>query len=365
MKKILLILLLLLLSTGSIVSNASTNGTNNGVITLKISSENQKQINDASIRLLDQMYGIDNFKKIKIGKPIVIFETDGNSLTISNDFIAPVYSGNSQIGVLSFGYNENGELISTYSESLDNKIENKKSLLIRTDGALIQYSNDEQKILYDTKERKIKLTVNLGEVDQLFTSIDDAIFASDPLEINDYIYQSSSFTTLSISESQILSVPYKSNATVSDEYGSRGICWAASIASIVDYKTYYSRTALQIYQENRNLGLTGVGDKTNKLAAFSRYGLSASETSPKTYSSVKSYITSNKPIMMDFFSSTSGHSVVLKGFTKDDVGYVTYSIMDPNYSGTTILDVSSSAQSSGSALYFPLYGMYWKYSYVY
>lgn len=311
MKKILLILLILLLSTCSIVSIASTNGTNNGVITLKISSEKQNNFNDASIRLLGQMYGVDNFKKIKIGKPIVIFETDDNSLTISNDFIAPVYLGDSQIGLLSFGYNENGELISTYSESLKNRIDNKKSLLIRTDGALIQYSNDEQKILYDTKERKSKLIVKLGEVDQLFTSID--------------------------------------------------------IASIVDYKTYYSRTALQIYQENRNLGLTGVGDKTNKLAAFSRYGLSASETSPKTYTSVKSYITSNKPIMMDFFSSStdSGHSVVLKGFTKDDVGYVTYSIMDPNYSGTTILDVSSSAQSSGSALYFPLYGMYWKYSYVY
>jgi len=219
--------------------------------------------------------------------------------------------------------------------------------------------------LYDTKERKTKLSVNFGEVDQVFASIDNAVFTSDTLDVIDYNYLSSSFATLSISESQILSVPYKNNETVSDEYGSRGICWAASIASIVDYKTYYSRTALQIYQENRNLGLTGIGDKTNKLAAFSRYGLSASETSPKTYTSVRSYITSNKPIMMGFFSSSSGHSVVLKGFTKDDVGYVTYSIMDPNYSGTTIIDVSSAAQSSGSALYFPLYGMYWKYSYVY
>lgn len=325
-------------------------------------------------RLSKHQYSLESRKtklieRVELSDPIVIYDLVDGSIEKSNDYIIPIISGREITHYLVAGIDKDGEVVTSYmpADQEEKKILSRKNptVLVRTDGALIQYAKNSQHILYDVKEREQSLVLDIGDVESVAKRVKNQIrpIKRKSLQsVHSVTNTDGNATYAMLSEYRNLRVPFKANVPVTDEYGiKRGICWAASCASVIDYKTYFDRSAYDIYTEIRNFGLSGIGNMVDKITAHEQYGLNAGRRNAISYSSVKSYINSNEPLVSDFFTEEidSGHTVVLRGYSRDDLGNVVYSFMDPNESSYVSIDISRSAQVDGLNLYFPYYGMYW------
>ena len=169
----------------------------------------------------------------------------------------------------------------------------------------------------------------------------------------------------------VLSVPFVANA---DDPDGNGLCWAASMASIVMYRTGYTGiSAINIYDYLSYLypasgyiseGNNGkpYGTDSWVMRTFMSYSLGFTHYHcGESYYNVKSIIENDgRPIYaaisgLDSGGNPAAHAVVIKG-TDSGYGYYYYKLMDPNSSSTvTVLLSNTSATSftyvSGSYTY--------------
>lgn len=130
-----------------------------------------------------------------------------------------------------------------------------------------------------------------------------------------------------------LNIPFVSNTSING----RGICWAACIAAVANYRHNYHYTASGVYYSlqtqysgnpegsdlwfNRgfqNIILTNCVKITSNLYYYSLYPL----------------LQSDKPVIFDVYNSneTVGHSIVCR-YAYKGTSSVMYGFMDPNFAG--------------------------------
>lgn len=141
-----------------------------------------------------------------------------------------------------------------------------------------------------------------------------------------------------------LSLPYVANSSVDGV----GICWAACIASRVNYEQGKSLTAKQVYNKCDNAtsgrpGGTPQGNGTWIKFGYSLYGINVTcVNSGKNLGQITSLLDKNTPISCAFSRSGGAHEVLLTGVYIDASTNV-YTFRDPNEKGTVSIKVSDAA----------------------
>ncbi len=124
------------------------------------------------------------------------------------------------------------------------------------------------------------------------------------------------------------------------QQGNYNICWAACVATIVNYKKSRSLSATTVasamnhnYTSSSYSGATA----TETVSALSYYGLTYSKTNSKiSWTSVKSNISSNAPFIVCISNSSGGHMLVGYGYSCKSGDAEAYSssryvnVWDPN-----------------------------------
>lgn len=146
-----------------------------------------------------------------------------------------------------------------------------------------------------------------------------------------------------------LLLPYVANSTVDGV----GICWAACIASRVNYEKGKSLTAKQVYNKCNNATSgrpsgTPEGTGTWIKFGYSLYGIDVTcVNSGKNLSQITSLLSQNTPISCAFSRSGGAHEVLLVGVYIDASTNV-YTFRDPNETGTVSIKVSNAALTDSS-----------------
>lgn len=153
-----------------------------------------------------------------------------------------------------------------------------------------------------------------------------------------------------------------------DTVDGKGICWAASIASIGNKKTGQNYSALDLYNLLRaQYAMTPEGTSTWYQRGFNYYVLPCSIVNGGlTGSQVYDNIHNERPILCSFSrydssaQETRAHAIVLKGFVGNGNG-AQYIYMDPNKTSTVYLDFTDLTPSqiqytNGTATYTSWYG---------
>lgn len=154
----------------------------------------------------------------------------------------------------------------------------------------------------------------------------------------------------------LYSFPYVSSTIIKDV----GICWAACVAAIANYRMGTNYTAESLYYALDDL-YSGTPEGTKKWyeRGYALSGMSATVTSSLQWQTLYSLLSSGKPVI---FRMTDGklfptkHAIVLKLFSGGN-DYTTYGFMDPNYSSTRTvymtgsLDPDTFVYTSGSYEY--------------
>lgn len=133
-----------------------------------------------------------------------------------------------------------------------------------------------------------------------------------------------------------LAVPYVANTAV----GGVGICWAASIAAISNYRNGSTYSAVSLYNGLQfDYGGVPKGAEPWYSRGFSACNMGAPVvTGSAFYSSARSILPGGKPIMVCVTNMITAHAVVLKYLQQTsnppyDI-ITTYGFMDSNYSST-------------------------------
>lgn len=142
-----------------------------------------------------------------------------------------------------------------------------------------------------------------------------------------------------------LSVPFVAN----DSVNGTGICWAACIASRVNYHKGTSYTARNVYDKCNATGTgrpsgTPEGTQTWIQYGYGLYNISTTYVgSGRTFAQICNLLNSDKPIYCSFSRGTASHAVLLVGVYQDGSSNI-YMFRDPNESGGVVsINVSSDA----------------------
>ncbi len=134
-----------------------------------------------------------------------------------------------------------------------------------------------------------------------------------------------------------LPVSYVSNDTVNGE----GVCWAACIAAVSNYRMNTSYDAMDIYDALDDLYLgTPQGSNTWYKRGYRYCGMTCTCTSGMSYSSLYTQLSSNhKPAIFGMYRNGGAHAIVCKYFQGGNE-YATYGFMDPNKTNTVYIQFS-------------------------
>lgn len=130
------------------------------------------------------------------------------------------------------------------------------------------------------------------------------------------------------------------NNQTGEEY--KNLCWAASIACIINYKNNTSYNALQIAQQNMSISDLQTDDRLvlgGETPILKKYGLvyqtvfSVPSTSDISYNLEKNY-----PIFAMFKSPSSYHAVTMYkcAINNQSINESLFYIMDPNFGSATV-----------------------------
>lgn len=135
-----------------------------------------------------------------------------------------------------------------------------------------------------------------------------------------------------------LPVSYVSNDTTEDD---AGLCWAACIAAVSNYRMNTSYDAMDIFNalDKKYLG-TPKGNNTWYKRGYKYCGMTCTCTSGMSYTSLYTQLSSNhKPAIFGMYSNEGAHGIVCKYFRGGNE-YATYGFMDPNKPNTVYIQFS-------------------------
>ncbi|WP_066496678.1 papain-like cysteine protease family protein [Abyssisolibacter fermentans] len=140
--------------------------------------------------------------------------------------------------------------------------------------------------------------------------------------------------------------------------GNHPWCWAATCAAIINYIQNENLSARDVVEYVFGSAVDMGGTWKNMKKAYNHWGLTPREYKTLTYSEVKNLINNNQPIHIGMYTSTSGHSMTLRGYEKWSDGDIIYYAIDPNYNHY----VSFDGDESGENIYYILGGsaFYWQ-----
>lgn len=141
-----------------------------------------------------------------------------------------------------------------------------------------------------------------------------------------------------IVESGTVNIPVVANAISPDT--SAGLCWAASSASIINYYTGNSYSALSLYSTLKAYyppSSYGYPDSSFVERAFAIHSLGLTHHFASNYYTLKTVINQGKPIYTGF----AGHAIVVCGYMLEEGGHYYYDLMDPNCSNKFWYQISN------------------------
>lgn len=259
-----------------------------------------------------------DYGNIQISEPITVENReDGTSRTyiVTND---DVY-----IGLLSVAYIDN-EFVSSYMFDEDSSITN--IIQTGTPFALVAY---DECLLMQTQENNIVVANDNIQLDEI-ELVHNVAFSEKSFESIDLLASSFSFGALGYNIE--IDVEHVANETVNGV----GICWAACIAAISNYRNGTSYDALDIYDAlDLVYSETPVGDSNWIRRGYSYCGMSHTNGETLEVDELYDALNSDRPVIFRVYRTDStgnlkGHAVVLKAITQTRYDSI-YTFMDPNY----------------------------------
>lgn len=303
---------------------------------------------------------------IKLGKPIKLYEykPDDDILTDDEVYYFPILENKKIIGIYVVFELKNGELSATLSKGFANELENLKSFKSDRDtfkivkiGQSVNAVNNKRTVTlekdkddnfdYNKHNEKIKTKFKSKKATDETIEITNAneevsIMGSDPGAPIDYKYHY---------------VPI-----VRQGYG-KPWCWAATCASIINYKKGYSLSAEEVVTYVYGYPNTDDGGTWSEMKkAYNHWGVYPYQYGALSFSSTKNVLKyGNEPIHVGMYSSNGfAHSMTLRGFEEYSGGEKYYQLIDPNKS----YGVSVIAYDYGYDVSYYLDGRYyyWRYA---
>ncbi len=310
-------------------------------------------VNDIAPRhvaVLAQLGSIDVCAEYGVSSGIQQFTLDGDQLVPDNIYYYLVYGDDRIVGVITAHQDENGNivtgLVTGYVDVLNAELvdSDEKYIFVSTGSALYLVKGKDNAYMLEHLDEyeEISDMQNIGYGDFNSKEIGNAINAIDVANIP--VAQASSID---------LNVP------IVRQY-SNPICWAASMASILNYVNGTSYTAVNVANATGK-GLNGASYNEVKSYYTGTYKMSVTGTGAMTSSKVFECLNNGQPIQVFHLPSSGvGHSLVLTGAFQisSDVFYV---YMDPNYSSYRSIEVVAAAKSDGTKMGIDVGGttMYW------
>jgi hypothetical protein len=267
------------------------------------------------------------YGKIEVSEPIEIVngsEEHGRMFFITNNA--------SYIGQLAVTYN-NGSFNSSFMFDNDGYINN--ILSTNTPFAIVAHEDD---LIIKTAQTSKMLTV--GELPKEISTYSSVEYSS----VN-FVAVDISTTTRELPTEEYyvsLAVPQVDN----DSVNGNGLCWAAAVASVSNYRKNTSYEAMDIYDAlNELYSGTPAGTPTWYSRAYSYCNMSYTYTNPMEFVDLYDALdTKDRPVIFRVRRTENGsyigHAVVLRYLCGGNE-YTTYGFVDPNKTNTVYVDFYS------------------------
>lgn len=346
-------LTLMLICSSSMSVRAAMIDNLSGIVFISGSSEMLDQyvnnIASKHIATLAQLGSIDVCAEYSVSSGIQQFTFSDKHLVPNNIYYYLVYGDDKIVGVITAHQYDNGDivtgLITGYTDVLNDELVDsvEKYMFVSTGSALYLVKGNKNTYLLEhlIEYEEISDMQNIGYGDYEFKEIENTINKIDVACIP--------ATQASIN----LNVP------IVKQYGNP-ICWAASMASILNHVSGTSYTARDV-ADATGKGLNGATYNEVNSYYTGTYNMSVTGAGTMTSSKVAECLNNGQPIQVFHFpSSGSGHSLVLTGMVQvsSDLFYV---YMDPNYSSYRSIEVITAAKTDGTKVGIEVGGttMYW------
>jgi len=119
-------------------------------------------------------------------------------------------------------------------------------------------------------------------------------------------------------DSKLLGTPDNYKNQKDEKGNTRGMCWAASIATTINCRTGSDVTAQEICEEMKIPLDEGVR-YPKKEEALKKHGISVASISRRlNWSEIKENISDNRPIMVSLYSENEAHAVTIVGYSEKE-----------------------------------------------
>lgn len=272
-----------------------------------------------------------------ISQAFPLYDFDNNCL---DSMVYFALNGNNVLGMLNVFESESG-YISLYYYDMEESIQ---TAFRNSEKFVIGVSQDNMLVIKEGENAGLNSTI------YNFNAITDT---EESLNL-----QKARSTTILFT--RILNVPYVANTSING----KGLCWAACVATNVNYIRGTSYTALDVYNAlvSQNNG-TPVGNTEWIKKAYQQYGITPTVYDRDThnpytlnYTQIYGNLYSNKPIHIGLLRSTgAAHGIVITGITAYyetviSEYYAYYYFRDPSTSSEVCLQVGYDVMLDGTKL---------------
>lgn len=180
------------------------------------------------------------------------------------------------------------------------------------------YDNGNDEFDESSYSEKIEYLEIIEDKDCIFEDIQDENYASnDKLGMN-YTLVSKVSSTINGVASNLYTCNIKKFVSQND----RGLCWAASVATIVNYKVALSNLSAENVADKMKIGYDRGGTLTDIRSALYKYGINYNITYNKLpWNTVKINISRDKPFVIALKKENIGHAITAYGYACDSNGY--------------------------------------------
>ena len=289
-------------------------------------------------------YGLGgcDLSQLALGTPFNVYQLNDASLTDTQNYYFPLLCNNQIVALLAVADN-NGTLSSTFSQSFAKTL---NGILSANRGRAFRLVSVENELLAVDDAEALLVSDDMGRSDAGEKSPAEVIgqvsqFSKQNEEANRYEETPVMATRVSHSRASLMAVrgPVGPTDSVSRNvpYVSqegKNWCWAATCASIINYKKGKNLTAADVVKYTFNGKTPNTGGTTQQdLAAYRHWGLSPySDPQNVSWSSATSELKSRGPIHSLWYSlNGDGHSMTVRGYEyyADRDGKV-YLLVEPN-----------------------------------
>gem|GEM_PF-1304943 len=349
MKKLLIklccILLVMTIGGESAICNNTTyaadniNKSINETALLRVENDNNTEVLDEMLSMLnvicnDSMNDEYNYDYIKIGDYVSVYNADANSIF----YIYPIFADDECILTAQVGDDGNVCLssdISMYNSMCEELESNSPYILYVDDGSY--YAQDKYETIelenigfvkneiesefadYSYSEKLENIIDNVDSAIELteIPSKDSILESVDVSEDNSDEVAGAVSTTIGTSLLGKSIKTVKCNIGTFVLQGNYSLCWAASIATIVNYKKGGFLTAKSV-ADKMGIAYSAGGTLAQIKSAFSIYGLSYSTTTSKlSWAQVKTNIVTDKPFCIWLNRTGGAHLITGYGYGCD------------------------------------------------